>query len=57
MSYVKYGRKWICGRTEVITSGEVSERMKETVSKYMKDRNRQERENNREKKRVVILNN
>jgi hypothetical protein len=63
MPYVKTGRKWICGGAEVIMSGEVSERMKETVSKSVKDRNRQEKrkqprqKNTRKKKRVVILNN
>jgi hypothetical protein len=30
MPYVRTGMKRICGGTEVITSGEVSERMKET---------------------------
>jgi len=36
---------------EVITSGEVSERMKETVSKNVKDRNRQgKRKQPRQKK-------
>jgi hypothetical protein len=49
---VKTGRKRICGGTEVITSGEVSERMKETVSENVKDRNRQEKRNNQEKTRV-----
>jgi hypothetical protein len=50
MSHVKSGRKWICGRTEVITSREVSERKKETVSKYMKGRNRQEKRKQPRKK-------
>jgi hypothetical protein len=30
---IKTGRKWICGGSEIITSGELSEIMKETVSK------------------------
>jgi hypothetical protein len=33
MSHVKSGRKWICGGVELIMLGEVSERMKEIVSK------------------------
>jgi len=58
MPHVKTERKRICGGAEVITSGEVNERMKETVSKNVKDRNRQEkRKEPRKKKRVVILNN
>jgi hypothetical protein len=62
MPHVKSGRKRICGGVELITSGEVIERMKETVSKNVKDRNRQEKrkqpkDNNKKKKRVVILNN
>jgi hypothetical protein len=40
MSNVKPGRKRICSGAEVITSGEASERMKETASKNVKDRNR-----------------
>jgi hypothetical protein len=41
--HVKTGRKRIYGGAEVIMSGEVSERMKESVSKNVKDRNRQEK--------------
>jgi len=44
MPHVETGRKRICGGgAEVITSGEVSGRMKETVSKNVKGRNRQEK--------------
>jgi len=43
MTHVKTGRERICGGAEVITSREVSERMKETVSKNVKDRKRQEK--------------
>ena len=57
MPHVKTVRKWICAGTEVITPGEVSEQMKETVSNNVKDRKRQEkRKQPRKKKRVVILN-
>jgi len=61
MPHVRTGRKWICGGAEVITSGEVSERMKETVSKNVKDRNTKEKKNNQEikqprKKKLAILN-
>jgi len=49
MPHIKTGMKRICGGAEVITSGEVSERVKETVSKTVKDRNRQEkRESNQD---------
>jgi hypothetical protein len=51
MPHVNTGRKRICGGAEVITSGQVSERMKGTVSKNVKDRNRQEkRKQSRQKK-------
>ena len=43
MPHVNTVRKWICAGAEVITLGEVSERMKETVSNNVKDRNRQEK--------------
>jgi len=40
----------------MVTSGELSERIKETVSKYVLDRNR-EKERQGKKKRLVILKN
>jgi len=40
MLHVKTGRKRICRGAEIVTSGEVNERMKENVSKYVKNRNR-----------------
>jgi hypothetical protein len=43
MPHVKNGRKRICGGTKVMTSRVVSERMKETVSKNVKDRSREEK--------------
>ena len=43
MLHVKTVRKWICAGAELITLGEVSERMKETVSNNVKDSNRQEK--------------
>jgi hypothetical protein len=50
MPHVKTVRKQICGGTEVITLGEVSERRKETVSKSVKDGNRQEKKKTTKKK-------
>jgi len=51
MPQVKTGRKRICGGAEVITSGEVSKRMKETVSKKKNVKYRKtdkEKENNQD---------
>jgi hypothetical protein len=56
MPHVRTGRKWICGGAEAITAGEVSERMKETVSKNVKGRNRKEKRKQPRKKSVAILN-
>jgi len=43
MPHVNTVRKQICDGVEVITSGEVSEWMKETVSNNVKVRNRQKK--------------
>ena len=50
---VKTGRKRICGGAEVITSGEVSERMKKTVSTNVKDTNRQEKRKQPRQKKIT----
>jgi len=57
MPHVKTEMKRICGRAEVMTSGEVTKRMTETVSKNVKDRNIKKRKQPRQMKRLVILNN
>jgi hypothetical protein len=54
MSHLKTGRKRICGRAVVITSVEVSKRMKEIVSKYVKDRNRKEKRKQPRKKKSGV---
>jgi hypothetical protein len=55
MLRVNTGRQRICGGAEMVTSGEVSERIKETVSKYVEERNRKKRQE--KTKRLVILKN
>jgi hypothetical protein len=49
MSRIKTGRKRICGGAEVISLGEVSERMKDTVNKNVKEGNRQKNETTKTK--------
>jgi hypothetical protein len=64
MTHVRTGRKRICGRAETITSGEVSGRMKETVSKKCerqeqtrkKKTTKKKRKQQQQQKKIVILN-
>ena len=51
MLRVNTGRKRNCGGPEMVTSGELSERIKETVSKYVEERNR-ERKKTRKKEEI-----